>query len=710
MKKLLKEGRTDFNPAKGIAEILIFVVIFSCKCLPQVPINGFCKYQAFKTDSGYYKILPLNYNNDSYTDLFFFNPAGDSAVSLDGNRNGTFGSEHKMKLTESLSDITYLWDSSNKIYAYAFISRKKSTAGIIKFNSNGYPEIESTIKFNTYPENLSTGDINEDGTRELLISGSTFDGLSIVFQEQKLREEKISEKTSFSEAIFVDLNNDGYPDIAAFEIFSNKLQFMYNNSKGVFRKVREIPFSDPINTLQSTDLDLDSYADLILTNENSIDIFYGDFASAYDDTVKINTKYAVDKLITGDFNRDGRIDIAYINRTKGILSLIFSKDDRKFFPELVYWKKNDLNDFIPYYSKFVNGIVALSSKEEFYLVSNLSSLSDEASIIAGAYPTAVSYFDKNNNSINDLCFIDGYNKTLNLLIRNNSGIPGTWFPIPLFENESEVIVNNKLPRNKTFYCFTRDKKLIEIINVDLSKYIFDRSSVYSAGKIRDLQFQESTGSLFAAFIKDKNLGVSIFSNDKGHLTDRTITAIHNNISDAALSIYSNPEVYYSTGEDTILIGNKELTGNQENRMFNTGFTNPYTVTLFAGDFINKHHSALFGFLSSQIKNDMVFFLTPGMFTVAGQSIQPGGLRIIDKNQLFFGSLKFNGPGRLCYFNPAQQSVKYLELTQRNNKLSRNLLMENVNSRSFFIKNMNTRKFHLVYIDNDRNCITIKELK
>ncbi len=707
---LLKEGKTDFSPAKRITEILTFLAIFSFESIAQIPVNGFCKYQAFDIDSGYNKVLPLNYNDDSYTDLFFYNSSGDSVISLDGNQNGTFGDEHKIKMQEAISDITYLWNSSSKIYAYAFISRKQSTAGILKFNSSGYPELESTIKFNTYPENLSTGDINGDGSRELLISGSAFNGLSLVFQEQKLREQKIVEKTSFSDAIFVDLNNDGYPDISAFEIFSNKLQFWYNNSKGDFKKVREIPLNNPINSLQTTDLDLDSYADLILTNENSINIIYGDFASSYGDTVSINTRYGVDKLITGDFNRDGKIDLAYINRAKGILSLIFGKDERKFFPELVYLKRNNLNDIIPYYSKFINGIAALSNNEGFCLVSNLSSISDETNIIAGAYPTAVSYFDKDNNSINDLCFIDGYNKTLNLLIRSSSGIPGTWFPIPLFENESEIIVNNKLPHTKTFYCFTRDKKLIEIINVDFNKNEFKRSSVYTSGKIRDLKYQESTGSLFAAFIKDKNLGVTIFTNNQGHLSDRTISGIHKNISDAALSVNNLPEVFYTTGDDTIFAGRKMLTGNRKNMEFNTGITNPYAVTLFADNFINKNNSDLLGFLSSEDKSDLIFFLGNDVFTVSGQNTQPGILRIKDKNQLFFGALRFNGPGRLSYFNPIRQTIKYLELTDRNKRLSRNLLMENVNSRSFFIKNMNTRKFHLVYIDSDENCITIRELK
>ena len=710
LKKLSIGGRTDFNPVRREVKTLIVLLLLSCDTFAQVPINGFCKYQVFDINPGYLKFEPLNYNNDSYTDLLFYNPAGDNSISLDGNQNGTFGSVHVNKLQQPVSDIQYLWNKNSNIYAYAYISRRESSAGILNFSSEGTPGIESQVKFNTYPENLSTGDINGDGIPELLVSGSAFNGLSLVYQEKKLREKKIIEKTSYSEAVFADLNNDGYPDIAAFEIFSNRLQFFYNNSQGNFNRVREISFSSPISSLQSTDLDLDSYTDLLYSNRNSIGICYGDFTSSYDDTVIINTRYGIDKIITGDFNRDGRIDIAYINKTDGTLSLIYARDDRKFYPELVYLKKNRLDDIIPYYSKFINGIALLDSNGKLYIISNLASISDEVSIVSGAYPTAVAYFDRDNNSINDLCFIDGYNKTLNLLTRSSSGIPDSWFSFSLFGTENSILVNNKLPQEKTFICYTRDKKLIEIVNVDFVKNKYSRSSLYSPGRIRDIKVKENSGRIYAAFIKDDELGAVMFSNKQGQYSDYTIPGIRKGVSDAALSVYNNPEVFYTTSDDSIIIGERILEENRKNAEVKTQIANDYNISLFAGDFLHQNNSALFGFLSSRDKNNLVFFLGPEAFIVSGKNTPIPGLRIKDKNQLFFGELRFNGPAKVCYFNPLQKSVKTLETADGNKKIVRNLLIDNINSRSFFIKNMNSRSYHIVYIDDNENCINIRELK
>ena len=331
-------------------------------------------------------------------------------------------------------------------------------------------------------------------------------------------------------------------------------------------------------------------------------------------------------------------------------------------------------------------------------------------MISGASPTAVSYFDKDNNGINDLCFIDGYNKTLNLILRDNSGVPDIWLPFPLFESENVIKVDNKLPQQKSFYCYSRGKKLIEIINVDFKKNEYERSSVYSPGEIRDIKISEDNGRIYSAFIKEKNLGVTVFTDNQGNYTSNTMSGIRSNVSDAALAVYDKPAVYYSTFDDTIMIGERVIESDKKNTEFKTNFTNDYKILLTAGDFLNKNNPGLYGFLSSENKNSRIFLAGKGVYIVSGIHGELAGLRIKDKNQLFFGELRFNGPGRICYYNPANATVKYLEPADGNGKLLRNLLMENVNSRSFFIKNMNTRKFHIVYINNIENCITIREFK
>ena len=706
MKKLLREGNTGCRTGTGKISFLLLFFVLSFDVFPQVPINGFCKYQEFNINPGFDNLFPLNYNGDSYTDLLLFNPSGKKICALDGFQNSSFGQSHLHEIRQQFSSIQYLRDTNQNITGYAFISRKQSSAGIMKINQEGKPEIESLIKFNTYPENISVADINGDGKPELLISGGAFDGLSIVYNDKKLIEKKIADKTNYPEAVFADLDHDNYTDVAAFEIFTRTLQFFYNNSKGDFSKVREIHLNNPINQLQAADLDFDSYSDLIFSSGNGINIFYGDFASAYADTLNIPAKFRVDKFITGDFNKDGKIDIAYLNIEEGVLSLIFAKDNRTFYPELIYFKKDSLNDIAPYYSKFVDGISLLGNNGKLYLVSELTSFSDSVSIASGGYPTALSYFDKDNNGITDLCFIDGFTTSLNLITRNISGIPETWFPVPMFGNESVILVDNKNPQDKIFYCFTEDKKLIEILNVDLKKNTYTRNSIYTAGMIKDVELNSGYDKIYTAFLEDGRLGVTVFSKFGNKYSGYSLKDIRSNVINASLSVSGSPVVFYAADEmDSIYLGWKFLEDNKKSSEIKTGLKNTYDVFLHAVNFPVKSNPALYGILTSDIKN-LIVYLNRSSFIISAEN----GNRIKVKNPLFFGETRSEGLRKVYFYNDAMHTINSLDISAVNRKISSDIITVDIDARTLFIKNMNSQKYHIVYIDKTENCINIKELK
>ena len=83
-------------------------------------------------------------------------------------------------------------------------------------------------KFNSYPTSLAVADINGDGNSEAIVSGNNFEGISLFLLKNNLNEIKIVAKGTYSSVQFLDLNYDGYPDIAAFESRKNRLYFFIN--------------------------------------------------------------------------------------------------------------------------------------------------------------------------------------------------------------------------------------------------------------------------------------------------------------------------------------------------------------------------------------------------------------------------------------------------------------------------------------------------
>ncbi len=192
------------------------------------------------------------------------------------------------------------------------------------------------IEFDSYPENIFTEDIDSNGNEEILVSGSGFDGLSILFRSNGgIGERKIIVGTSFSEAIFMDLNDDGYHDVLAFNILENSLQFFINNTNGIFRLSRSIQYSEKISLLQSLDLNKDGFQDIVYAVGNRIEILSGDPQTLYKNKSSIKLEENPSEIHFGDFNGDKVSDLA-IGKDKSRLSILFGKRGGDFHSRIPY--------------------------------------------------------------------------------------------------------------------------------------------------------------------------------------------------------------------------------------------------------------------------------------------------------------------------------------------------------------------------------------
>jgi hypothetical protein len=710
----------------GNFKLLIIIFFIYPQIFPQIPINGFCKYNRYNTDSGYTKLLTLNFNHDSYTDLIFFNSQERKIVSLKGDSTEAFSAKRNFYFPVEISSLQPLYGRSG-ISGYAFSSRKNKRAGIYEFRKNGRPVLTKSISFDSYPENINTAEIN--GKNEILISGSAFDGLSLLSpKEKQLEEKKIISKTAFSHAVFAELNNDEFPDISAFEVITQSFVFFYNNGEGKFRKARTIPFQSKINSLYSFDLNLDSYEDLIFTRDNFITIMYGDFRSAYENTQNIQTNYQPDKIITRDFNKDGLIDIAYLNLKESIICLLFAKDEYNFYPEIIYLHKNGLKTIAPFYSKFIDGIIALSEDGNIYTITKLRPIFDELSITIGGHPSAISFFDSGNNSITDICFIDNFDKAFKFIIRDNRGIPGTFYSVPLSEAHTQILVDNSDPQIKNYFCYSINKRLIEIIKADFNDNQIKKTTLYSPGQIKDLKIKtENAGKfkIYIAFIKDSELSLGVYSVIDTTYSFSAYPVTSPNVYESSISMDNNIGLYFWQGEDLlsltaankveetgkyVLLAHKQFRNAREKSRIKIKFplNNISSIVTFTGDLLSLDNDVNLSFISAQPTNYVVVATDTSITTIKDQELSDD-FRITDYNQLFFGETRFNGLKRLCLYLPDKKEVKKLQFVRNGKSAVITKITDSVYISSYFIKNMSTKDYHLVYTDPYENCITIKRI-
>jgi len=715
MKKPCRGEKTGLKIEIKQISFLLIVLFFVPETYSQIPINGFCKFNEFKVDSNYTSLLSLNYNKDSQTDLILFNQQLKSIISFQGGKSGKFEKYSKFHVPFEPTKITPIQGNGKRITGYFFTSRKNRIAGVYEFTNKGKPLLRNFIKFDSFPENVSGGDIDRSGNFKFLISGSAFKGLSLLtIDKNEIRNQKIVDNQSYTNALLVDVTGDGYLDIVAYNLLGRSLEFYYNNTIGEFRETRKIKLNDQINSLQNFDINLDTYQDLAFSMGKSIQIIYGDSVSSYEKSISIETLFHPDKFILGDFNKDGKIDVAYINLNSQALSIIFAKSEYEYYPETIYLKKEGITNLIPFYSKFVNGIALISSRGYIYSITNLSGITEEVNISLGAEPGAISSFDLSNNGINDLVFIDNFDNSLKLIVRNNAGIPSVLYTAKLFGNYSRIVTDGQNPGNNTFYCYSPGQKVIEVISIDSKNGNVSRNSLYAPGGIQQVKIfssKESGTKISAVYLKNGILGLSQFEFKDFRYITSDYPVIDKNVFSVSESANLVPEIFYWKKEDSLQVLYKASLLNSFKdpvKYFQFRMKDTTLINSFTGDMFNRDEHVSISFFETPHKNFAVLSSEKHPSIIVSKDLI-NHFRIKNKNQLFFGEMKFSRLKKLFIYVPDEGALHLIDFVKQGKEIVIWKINDSPGVQNYFIKNMNYKDYHFVYTDSKSNCIKIKQI-
>ncbi len=715
MKKLCLEEKTDLKQELKTVKIFLLFFFFIIPLEAQIPINGFCKYNNYDINHDHKRIFTLNFNNDAYTDVLLFGGNTKNVASYSGEIREGFNFSRKTNLQFDVSNIQPIRNRNKSISGYAYLSRNARKAGIAQIAANGLFSVTSEIHFSSFPDNISVADVNKNGTGEVLVFGSAFEGLSLLTHSgNKLLEEKIAGSNPFSQSVFIDITNNGSPDIAAFDILNNKLFFYYNNGSGKFREARSIKLTNAINSLLTFDVNLDSYQDLIYADGESITIMYGDSASSYRNKNIIKTKYKPNKVIVSDFNRDGIIDIAYIDTETSLLSVIYAKDETTFYKEIIYIYKEGIIDVVPYYSRFINGILVLH-KEGLQSITHVTSISDGLKISLGKNPSSISFFDYSNNGINDLVYVDSLSGSINFIIRDNAGIPKTFFAIPFFQYNTKVIVDDFDAFTKTFYFYSLNQRSVEIITVSFSDFKVNREILYSPGGIIDLKILrepgESRSRIYAVYLKKKNLGMTIFSFKDFRYIAAQFPNLSDNAVDAKISLLNELSLFYWKYSDnkvqlSEIKFEKKSNPKHSVELYNASVDKDFNIVSYANDLLGSDNDFILSFIFQENKKNVILTGSDFNYILNIKGLPEKGN--INSSNFYFDE-KTNSVNNLYLYIPDNKMIMQLIFLRGGREIigSKKINAENLNC--YIVGSLSYRKNHIVYTDKKNRLIVIKEL-
>lgn len=714
MKKLLSEEKTDLSSVYRSSKILIFILLFSTTSYNQIPINGFCKIDKFSVPDGFTNIFSFNYNKDSYTDLLLYNPLKTETILLTGEQGLKFSKPRQINFSFEPTDFRPVYDSSFQISYYAFTSRRNRLFGTLTFGENGNPNIKHSVKLNSYPEVIDIADTDNDGNPSFLVCGKSFDGISLFsIVNDKMQEDKIVSGTSFSFAQFIHLNGDDITDILAYDLFEKSFSLLLNNGRDKFIISRKININERINFLNIFDLNSDSFKDIIYSDRTGIKILFGDPIYLFEKRVTIPTNFVVDNIAIADFNHDGLFDIIYSSTEDGIVSVIFAKTQSSFFDETIYLKTSSVSKIIPFFSKYVYGAVYLNNSGELGILSQVTSFKDDVTLTMAIAPEEIISFDYNNNGINDFAFIDKNDNQLKFLLRNNLGIPATYFSVKLFGDHKKLVCFEKSNSEKIFYSFKPDERLIEILYLDFSKFTFSRENLYADGKIIDLAVTPSTElkpNIHLLTKKNNKLLYGIYSFSSIKYIFVSFPEISENWFDAIiLNPFDNLIAYWTKDLNKFqLIFNKFSTQGSNKQIIYSLSTESDIKTISTRTLLTEDL-----FIYSTAVEDLsrfrllIFDQNLAVYSnklYNSQTSKRNLNRITNVDHISFGN-----DNLLYFYNKNLRNFNRVFVNRYYNRFIITTILNEIDIKKFIVTKLDTRNKHLIYIDSIDSLIKVKKL-
>lgn len=484
MKKLLKEEKIDFRHEVK-SKLFTFIFLLNSFVSAQVPLNGFVNLS--KADSKILsgKLFNLDYNLDGYRDLIVFDSESNKYSAIEGNSSNKYQKFSTRYSPYQISSIIP-FNSNDKGKYYYFVSRKSRILGIASFNKSGSLNLRATLKIKSFPNYIEAADIDDDGVAELLTSGILENGLRTykLIRNRIVLNQEISSRTFFK-AIFIDLDYDGFPDIAALDSKRRSITFFYNDGTGNYYEYRSASLSYSVNNFITEDIDFDNFRDLITSNDYGFEILKGDSVSSFEKKIFIKTKTSPEKFIVADFNSNGYNELAYID-PDGSLYLIFSDIGGKYFPPIEYLSKEKIIDLESFIDRRGNNLSSLSGEGIVFNYSSIKSTKNEFNISFGINPDKLCFFNYSNDRYSDLLIYDKTKQKAITILSNLAGIPNGYNEFLTASSHNKIKCDDLHSSTKTFYFYSDGGREIEILKINFRKGDTERKILYTSIPIIDL--------------------------------------------------------------------------------------------------------------------------------------------------------------------------------------------------------------------------------
>lgn len=475
MMKHLKEEKDGFRSVIKIAKLLLLIPFLAATFYSQINLNGFVEITSIPAPLDASKILSAQIDSDAEHDFLLTSFGKNIYLKLSTE-------EYKQRILKTpfeISEIKRVRKLSNNETLFAFISRKDRVFGTFIINNNGQLGLLRSTKLKYHPENF----ILTRTARKALIFGNNYNGLTLL--DLDLEDKDILELqrgTLTSNVLFYDFDNDSNTDIVYYDIFSKALKIIRNENNYQLDKIN---FSKPlpnVTKIRKFDYDFDGFEDILFSTNNTIEIFYGDTVTTFENSELLIKENGIVDFQVGDFNKDGYSDIVYLKKNKdnsSQLSVSFSSSDQLSKP-ILFSNINNIRSFdVIGWRK--DKIVYLTDAGNINVISSIDKI-ENTFLQLGTIPRKIILFKLLSNNLVSLAIVDSADSKVKLFLSALSSS----HEIPLKYVPGSLLIDQIDENTLTLTAFTKGDKLIEFVRFSLTDNTFSSKQFYTKSGIVNL--------------------------------------------------------------------------------------------------------------------------------------------------------------------------------------------------------------------------------